>query len=132
LNFDHARDTAYTTKGRGLRPSQFLINWEKDKDNSIDRFIGRAFNEIPVGAGVTMQQRESLARSYPGYKIVPLETRRTEQPAQRPAQQPAQTPAQQPTQQAPARPVPSQSDIDLAKSKPEYRERFIRHFGREP
>jgi len=126
LNYDHARDTAYTTDNYGVRPSRFLLKWEGDKNNSLDRFIGRSFNEIPVGAGVTMQQRESLARSYPGYQVKPVEQRKTEQPTQRPAQ-----PAQQPSQVAP-RPEPSQRDIDLAKSNPQLRERFIKHFGREP
>ena len=67
MDFLSQRDQDYLSSGRGTRPAQFLTQYAKEKGNLVDKFTADVFNgpnAIPVGKGVTQQQRESLGRTY--------------------------------------------------------------------
>jgi hypothetical protein len=101
MDYLRSRDQAYLDAGRGKSPTQFLMRFNRDPEQKVERYIGKAFEEIPVGRGVTMEERESLAKTFP-HTIRPIQERRAEEPRRAPAA-PQKAPETQ--TQAPARPA---------------------------
>jgi hypothetical protein len=64
MDYINARDRDYIKRGRGTAPEDFISDYDKATGNTEKKFIGRAFEEIPIGKGVERRDLDSLSRTY--------------------------------------------------------------------
>lgn len=64
MDYVNARDRDYLKRGRGIAPEEFIMDYDKSSGNSEKKFIGKAFEEIPVGKDVLRRDLDSLAETY--------------------------------------------------------------------
>jgi len=89
MDYVNARDRDYLKRGRGITPEDFVADYDKISGNEEKKFIGKAFEEIPVGRGVQRRDLDSLAQTYNFNKFSDRERegRETQAPAIPPADQ---------------------------------------------